>query len=125
MIRSTLTLAAALSLAAGAALAQDSQTAPMDHSQMAAAQAEAAPSTAGFKAAGDKMHNGMMIAFSGDADVDFVRSMIPHHQGAIDMAKVVLERGDDPEVRKMAEEIIAAQEAEIAEMQKWLEARDQ
>lgn len=122
MIRKTLTLAAALSLGAGFASAQDGQTPPMDHAHAETqAQADAAPSTAAFMAANDRMHRNMATGFSGDADVDFVRGMIPHHQGAIDMAKVVLEHGDNPEVRKMAEEIIAAQEAEIAEMEAWLE----
>lgn len=78
-------------------------------------------STAAYQAAMDKMHMGMAIAHTGNADVDFVRGMIPHHQGAIDMARIQLEHGTDPELRKMAEEIIAAQEGEIATMQAWLE----
>ncbi|KKX24661.1 DUF305 domain-containing protein [Rhizobium sp. LC145] len=93
-----------------------------DHS---ATTAEASPSTKGFTQANDKMHKDMTIEYSGDADVDFVRSMIPHHQGAIDMAKVELEHGKDPELRKLAEEVIKAQTAEIAEMEAWLKARGQ
>jgi uncharacterized protein (DUF305 family) len=56
-----------------------------------------------------------------DIDVAFVCSMIPHHRGAIDMAKAELAHGDDPWGRKVAEGVIAAQEKEIADMLKWLE----
>ncbi len=66
------------------------------------------------------MHEAMDITFTGDADADFVKGMIPHHQGAIDMAKTVLAFGKDPAVRKLAEEIIKAQESEIALMRDWL-----
>lgn len=75
-----------------------------------------------YMAANDKMHQDMAIPYTGDADVDFIASMIPHHQGAVDMARVVLEHGSDPEVRKLAEAVIAAQEAEIEWMQEWLAA---
>ena len=66
------------------------------------------------------MHRDMMITFTGDADRDFVAAMIPHHQGAIDMAEVVLKYGKDPEIRKLAQGIIAAQQKEIARMNAWL-----
>lgn len=63
------------------------------------------------------MHQGMM---NEDADVAFACGMIAHHQGAIDMAEVLLENGEDAEMRALAETIIAAQQAEIAEMTEWL-----
>jgi uncharacterized protein (DUF305 family) len=67
-----------------------------------------------------KMMRDMQIQLSGNPDVDFVRGMIPHHRGAIDMAKIELAHGKDPEMRKMAGNIIKDQEKEIAEMQAWL-----
>ncbi|MCA1969413.1 MAG: DUF305 domain-containing protein [Rhizobium sp.] len=105
-----------------AAWAQDStshegHTATMDMSQPVGDQG---PSSKAFAEANAKMHADMAIEFSGDTDVDFVRGMIAHHQGAIDMAKIQLQYGKDPEIRKLAEEIIKAQEGEIAMMREWL-----
>jgi uncharacterized protein (DUF305 family) len=67
----------------------------------------------------------MDITYSGQPDVDFVKGMIPHHQAAVDMAKTVLAFGKDPEVRKVAEEIVRSQEAEIANLQQWLKNQTQ
>jgi uncharacterized protein (DUF305 family) len=66
------------------------------------------------------MQQGMSGGMSGDPDVDFARMMIPHHQGAIDMARAQLEHGKDPQLRQMAQEIIQAQEHEIATLKEWL-----
>ncbi len=112
----TTIVAIMLGIAATAALAQHAGHAPQVNSKTA----NKAPSTKEFAAANDKMHKDMAIAFSGNADVDFVRGMIPHHQGAIDMAKVVLAHGKDKEIAKLAADVIKAQETEIAQMRDWL-----
>jgi uncharacterized protein (DUF305 family) len=93
-----------------------------DHSGHTMATADAAPSTQAFIAANDKMHADMAITYTGNADVDFIRGMIAHHQGALDAARVVLEHGTDPQVRAFAEGVIAAQDAEIKWMTDWLAA---
>ena len=108
---------------AGPAAAQDNDHGTMDHGSMDKSmepKGDTGPSSKAFAAANAKMHAAMDITFTGNADIDFVRGMIAHHQGAIDMAKVELEHGKDAELRMLAEEIIAAQEGEISMMKDWL-----
>lgn len=106
-------LAAAIAALPLGALAQD-------HSGHGAA---AASSDEAFTQAHHKMMEAMeAVKPTGNPDRDFVRMMIPHHQGAIDMARVQLEYGTDEKLRALAEDIIAAQEKEIADMEAWLKA---
>lgn len=93
------------------------------HAPAKATEAEHPASVQAFMEVNDRMHEGMMIEFTGNADVDFVRGMIPHHQGAIEMAEVVLKYGEDEAIRQLAEEIISAQKDEIEMMQRWLHER--
>ena len=79
-------------------------------------------STAGYKASMMKMMHAMP-SFTGDADIDFMKQMRPHHQAAIDMAKVVLANGKDADTKKLAQDIIAAQEKEIAMIDAWLKKK--
>ena len=82
----------------------------------------ASPAHTELMAGMDAMNNNMMAGGTAtDMDVAFVCSMIPHHQGAIDMAKAELKHGDDPWAKQMAEAVITAQEKEIADMLAWLE----
>jgi uncharacterized protein (DUF305 family) len=73
----------------------------------------------------DRMHGPMMQGIANaDADTAFVLGMIPHHQGAIDMAEIVLKFGKDARNQHLAREIIGTQRREIGEMREWLKQKN-
>lgn len=76
-----------------------------------------------FKKAMDKMHKDMMMKSSGNIDIDFLKGMIPHHQGAIDMSEELIKKTKDPELKAFAEKIIKDQKAEIKQMQDLLKKK--
>jgi uncharacterized protein (DUF305 family) len=74
-----------------------------------------------LQASMEKMHAAMTsVEATGNSDADFVKLMIPHHQAAIDMAKTQLLYGKDPQMRRLAQEIITDQQSEIDLMNNWL-----
>ena len=115
-------VAGALTLGSvGATLAHEMHDKPghagHDHSAVPTTDKSDTPATRAFRDANAEMHRDMDIRYTNDVAVDFVRGMIPHHKGAVGMAKVALQYSKDPEIRKLAEEIVKAQDVEIAQMQ--------
>ncbi|TXM88760.1 DUF305 domain-containing protein [Methylobacterium sp. WL119] len=111
-------LVAAFAVAlAGNAMAQDHDHMHMGHSPKDSVDT---PATREFKASHEQMMKNMAVPYTGDPDVDFRLQMIPHHQGAIDMAKVAMRCAKDPWSRQLAESIIVEQQREIDQMQGWL-----
>ena len=116
-------LAATAAAMLAAAFLESAPAAETKHDMSAMAATSDDPAAAGYQAAMDKMHREMMaMKYTGNADVHFVRAMIPHHQAAVDMARVLLDYGKDPQLRKMAQNIITSQTKEIDEMENWLAA---
>ncbi|KMY86926.1 putative exported protein [Candidatus Paraburkholderia calva] len=130
MKRTTILLALVTALCGSTAIAQ---TAASSHDAMSGMKMDKpaggeseSPSTAAFQAADHSMMSGMSnIQYTGAADRDFVAHMIPHHEGAVEIAKVELKYGKDAKLRKLAKDIIAAQDKEIAFMKQWLAAHPQ
>jgi uncharacterized protein (DUF305 family) len=87
------------------------------------ASAQQSVASKGYMEAMSKMQAGMPKDHNSDPDLGFAQMMIPHHQGAIDMAKVEIQYGKDPMLRTMAEKMIKDQEKEIADLEKWLKGK--
>lgn len=127
-MKSQLKLLTALTIACATMSTVSAQTAAPSHDAMSgmSGSGKDAPSTAAFRTADRSMMAGMSsIQYTGDADRDFVAHMIPHHEGAVEMAKVELKYGKDAKLRQLAKDVIAAQEKEIAFMKQWLAAHPQ
>jgi len=88
--------------------------------EMAGMHMAKSPADKAFMQSMHTMMKDMNVKPTGNPDKDFVLMMMPHHQGAIDMAKVELQYGKDPEMRQLATDIVGAQEKEIVEMKAWL-----
>ena len=80
----------------------------------------ASPSTTAYRQVITQMQRGMDTQLSGDPDGDFARLMIPHHQSAIEIARIALQQGKDPEIQQLAQAVIDAQEREITTLRTWL-----
>jgi uncharacterized protein (DUF305 family) len=117
LIKLQIPLVALALLTAAPALAQ--QAMAQNSMQGMSADVESPADKAMMAGMKNMQHEMMAAPVTGDADKDFVAMMIPHHEGAVKMAQVELQYGKDPELRRMATAIIAAQNKEIAEMTKW------
>jgi uncharacterized protein (DUF305 family) len=125
-LTATLLAPAMLLLAAcGAEPEAPKDVATVDHSAMGAMGAEPAnlnEAQAAYKAANDRMHAGM-AEIPADADVAFMQGMLAHHRGAVEMSEVALKYAKDAQALDLATRVIAAQKAEIEEMEAWLKDR--
>ena len=121
---SLIALSSALAISAASAQQSASKRAmdPGMHMKMMMPKNSDSTATKGYKQSMITMMSGMP-AYTGDADVDFMKQMKGHHQAAIDMAKVELANGKDAEAKKLAQEIVTAQEKEIATIDAWLKTK--
>jgi uncharacterized protein (DUF305 family) len=116
-------IAAAGCVASSAPVPAQAQAQAQAHAHAMLPAAAATPFQRGMSAGMARMMQDMHSpGYSGDADRDFLAMMIPHHAGAVDMARLVLQHGHDPATRQLAEEIIATQTVEIESMTRRLAA---
>jgi len=109
-------IAAAVTVVAGSAMAEDKPRAMQGMSMPEATN----PASQAYLQAMDAMNKSMQgMIPTNDPSMDFVMMMKPHHQAAVDMAQAYLKAGKDPELLKMAKDIVASQEKEIKKMNEW------
>jgi len=119
-IKTAIALAVLFALGVPAALAQMQGMDMQKMMQMMTPGANDPASTKDFKTAHMNMMKNMNMEFTGDADRDFAASMKKHHEGGIEMAKIQLKHGKDPEMRKMAEKLVKEQSEENKKFDSWL-----
>ena len=107
-------------LGIGTGTAAMAESMPMHDHAGTSVQAQRAPSTKALQEAGMSMHKAMDITYTGNADIDFARAMIAHHEGAIDMAKVELQYGASPEMRALAKNVVDSQQHQVVQMRRWV-----
>lgn len=118
-LRNTI-MAMAMATAVGFGVAWGQSSNPSSHGGMAMPSTASGASMAYMDAMKAMMQKMDAMPMTGDASVDFAQMMIPHHQSAIDMAQAYLKDGQDPELRKLAEEIVSSQQKEIRTLETWL-----
>ena len=120
LTRDSVTLTVAVVCAVGTIFLASAQPLPTLDQEICATATSDVGAEASFLAengaAMKKMMGDMAVKPTGDVDADFVAMMVPHHQGAIDMALAVLRHGRNPQIRRLAQEIIVTQQQEIAVM---------
>ncbi len=116
-------LALSLTLSACGTVVKNDEAPATDSETFAASNANLNEAQKAYTQVNAQMHKGMGIIHE-DADIAFIQGMIPHHQGAVDMANIILEHGDDEEAKELARNVIKAQEEEIAWMKNWLKERN-
>ncbi|ART62429.1 hypothetical protein B9H00_04530 [Kushneria marisflavi] len=96
----------------------------VSHDEHTSTAGEASQAAQAFDDANQRMHHGMAIESSGNVDMDFARGMLAHHRGAVDMARIELEHGSDEQMRRLAREVIDAQQKEIDLLKRWIAEHD-
>lgn len=91
-----------------------------DPMQMGGPRGDQSVASLAMNAVNERMHREMAMEYTGNVDADFAKNMVAHHQGAIDMAKIVVAFGKDPKIRELAQNVTRAQEDEITMMKSWL-----